>query len=111
MALTVTTVKKNVVGNQREWIGDITFDSSYPTGGELFEPSDVDPAYAKISQSVFFIVLCAINDATIADYRQVVYDQTNKKLQVFTAINTEAGNGTNQSAVNIRVLARYGAGI
>lgn len=107
MALTITKVVKHVVGVQKEWIGDVTFDSSYPTGGEAFAPSDVDPDAP--ASAVFDFVSIEVNDPTVADYRQVAYDHTNKKLMVFTAINTEATNASNQAAVNVRVLARYAA--
>ena len=114
MALTFTTVKRNVVGNQREWIGDITFDSSYPTGGEAFAPSDIDPAQ-HATASTFHFVNVEPNDATLADVRLVYYDHTNKKLFMVTTLssgaNAQAANASDQSAVTIRVLCRYGAPI
>ena len=106
MALTVTKVTKNVVGAQYEVIADVTFDSSYPTGGEAFIPNDVDKS--RPTSDVFHFVAITGNDATIADNRIVTYDHTNKKLVVFTAINTEATNASDQSAVKVRVLTRYG---
>lgn len=109
MALTVTIVKRNVVGAQREVIADVTFDNSYPTGGEAFTPNDVDKSAA--STSSFWFLAPHMNDATIADNRIVDYDYTNKKLVLKTAGATEATNASDQSAVTIRVLGRYGGGI
>jgi hypothetical protein len=107
MALTVSVVKKNVVGNQREVIADVTFDSSYPTGGEAFIPNDVDKSVP--TTQVFHFVAITGNDATTADNRLTSYDHTNQKLKLFTAATTEATNASDQSAVTIRVLGRYGA--
>ena len=103
---TYTLVKRNRVGAQLEGIVDVTFDSSYPTGGELFSPADIDPTAG--ANASFHFVNINVNDATIADNRIVQYDYANKKLQVFTAINTEAGNASNQSAVTARALVRWG---
>lgn len=41
MALTVNTVTRNVVGNQRMNLVDVTFDNSYPTGGEVITPNQL----------------------------------------------------------------------
>lgn len=107
MALTVAVVKRNVVGAQREVIADVTFDNSYPTGGEAFSPRDLD--LSQPSTATFHFLDVGMNDATIADQRLVEYDYTNSKLVVRTAVNTEATNASDQSAVKVRVLARYGA--
>ena len=42
MALTFTTVSKGVFGDKAYWLGRITLDSSYPTGGESIAASDFD---------------------------------------------------------------------
>jgi hypothetical protein len=105
MALTITNVKKNVVGAQRELIADIDFDSSYPAGGEAFSPRDVDPTLP--TSASFHFVAIQLNDATIADNRIFSYDHTNKKIIMYTAVNTEATG--NQAAVKVRVLCRYSA--
>jgi hypothetical protein len=114
MALTVSVVKRNVVGAQKEVIADVTFDSSYPntggTIGEPFSPTDVDPL--ESADSVFHFVGAMINDATTADYRVVGYDTASECLILMTTIssgaNAQAANASDQSAVKIRVLCRYG---
>lgn len=40
MALTFTKDKEGVAGDLRYWSGTVTFDSSYPTGGEAILASD-----------------------------------------------------------------------
>ena len=39
MALTWVLDDRQLVGNKREVAGSVTFDSSYPTGGEVFTPA------------------------------------------------------------------------
>lgn len=41
MALSVTVTNRNVAGNLRIHTGTMSFDSSYPTGGEPITPADV----------------------------------------------------------------------
>lgn len=41
MALTYTTTKTNYVGDQKIVYGTVTFDSSYPTGGESFDETQI----------------------------------------------------------------------
>lgn len=41
MALTYSADRQEVVGSQRVIRGTITFDASYPTGGESFTPASV----------------------------------------------------------------------
>ena len=41
MAITTTVTNKAVVGRRREIDGTLTFDDSYPTGGEPFTASDI----------------------------------------------------------------------
>jgi hypothetical protein len=106
MALTIAIVNRNVSGAQKQVIADVTFDNSYPTGGEAFAPSDVDPG--ESSSSAFHFVVIGMNDVTLADQREVDYDYTNKKLMVKTAITTEATNASDQSAVKVRVMGFYG---
>lgn len=103
---TYTVLKRNVVGNQKVVTVGIAFDNSYPTGGEAFSPADIDP-YAG-ANATFNYVSLEINDATIADNRFLTYDHTNKKIIVYTAVNTEATNASDQSAVAARALVSYG---
>lgn len=106
MALTISVVKRSVVGDLRCVVADVTFDSSYPDGGEAFGPSDVDPAQA--SGAAFHWCSVGMNDATDADNRIASYDYTNKKLRLFTAGATEAVDTSDQSAVKVRVMGLYG---
>ncbi len=88
MALTVTEVgaARGIHGTVRETFYDVTFDNSYPTGGEALAAQNVglDTIYGLT------VVGQGLADGTPATTAYVVtWDQVNGKLQVFTA----AGSG------------------
>lgn len=91
MALSIATSDvRTVVGNKRLVVADVTFDSSYPTGGEAIAASDFG--------------LSSID--TVLPYphasRICTYDDTNKKLLLHTALGTEASNASDQSTIAVR---------
>lgn len=93
MALTVTNARSNmpltsVQGDKRVFQGRITFDSSYPTGGEVLTPAEV--GLTRIDH----VIVTAKGGTEV-----VVWDHANSKLQIFTADGVEATNASNQSAV------------
>jgi hypothetical protein len=109
MALTLAEVsplpptKKIEGGYDQGWnfkVVTITFDSSYPTGGELLAAADVGLT------SIAFV------DAECADGFALEYDYTNSKLKAFTNDNDavadgamiEVANATDLSAIDARVL-------
>lgn len=71
MALTVSVVKQIRTGNLRGTIADVTFDSSYPTGGELLAPELLG------LHSLDFFEVDANPGYTFK------YDYTNKKILVY----------------------------
>lgn len=81
MALTLTAVANGayVVGNKKFRTYDVTFDSSYPTGGESLTPANV--GLKKIVQVIGDGTFTATEGGTTGV--QVSYDYTNKKLQAF----------------------------
>lgn len=78
--------------------GTMVFDTSYPTGGELF--TDVS--------SMFTAMLGVVFEQHIS--RIVTYDYTNNKVLLQTALGTEAANASNQSTITVRFLA-WGYGV
>jgi|GEM_PF-3344127 len=72
MAITITQQKRFKMGNGWIWIGDIAFDSSYPTDGEsvdgLIPFSNIDD-----------VVFAGGNSGYCFEY-----DRTNKKVKVYT---------------------------
>lgn len=100
MALTITSTDPrggtDVEGSRRVWRGTITFDSSYPTGGEAIAAADFGLAQLHHVQ---------VSAVGRAGARLVTWDNANSKLQVWTALGTEGGNGTDQSATIVAVTA------
>src|SRR5882672_5100990 len=97
MALTFTKVKHNIGLNHRMHIYDVTFDNSYPTGGEVVTA-------ANFGLNNINGVDIVANTATAANNRVFGFDSTNSKIVIYTAITTEATNASDQSAVTCRCL-------
>lgn len=108
MALTVdpnvTARTDDIWGRQKVRIATVTFDSSYPTGGESFTPADV-------GLSEFNLVLVSPDSSPAY---QFAYDYTNKKILVFgvqqdadaavTDPFDEEDNTVDLTSVTVRVL-------
>lgn len=105
MALTIANVKKNVDGATREAILDITFDSSYPTGGESFVVSDVDPSQAT-GMAFDFV---SASSRKVPASNNFYYDYTNKTLMAFViTTGVQVADTTDLSAAVCRVLVKWG---
>lgn len=102
MALTVSPQKVFIVGDRKEAHVDVTFDSSYPTGGESLTAADLgfDGELNYVSGGV-----AVKADGTLAVL--VAYDVTNSKLQAFksnTAANMqEVANTADLSTYKVRL--------
>ena len=94
MALSSADIKRTVFGNKRIVIATLTFDSSYPTGGESLTP-------AMVGLSSIDSVLCFPHQTAT---RIATYDHTNAKVLLYTALSTEAANASDQSTITIQVL-------
>ena len=79
MALTLTKISANTSGNKRRRVYDVTFDSSYPTGGESLTAADVN--LRKIEQLIVHGPSTATRGGTTGAFPS--YDYTNAKLQLF----------------------------
>jgi len=88
--------------------GTITFDSSYPTGGEdiseiwrMFRPMARDASRTPTAWDLRSILFEQPNNGKL-----VQLDKANKKLKVVTAFaGTEATNASDQSAVSVDFIA------
>lgn len=103
MALTITKTTDPVtagpmavMGDRRVCWGTITFDSSYPTGGEAVAAADFG-----FDQQLDHVMI----DPPTGGNRIVTYDRANKKLMLFTAVGTEAANASDQSSIVVPFLA------
>jgi hypothetical protein len=98
MALTIafrpsTDTAPHVPGDRRRASFKITFDSSYPTGGEV------------ITAAMFgftTILYVGINGATSAG-KPVYWDGTASSLKVFSAIGTEVADTTNLATESVHL--------
>jgi len=104
MALTVTQYqdpstagRRFVVGDRRITFGTITFDSSYPTGGEAIAFSDFG---FETQLDVLFV-----QTVNVLGNRLASYDPVNKKILLFTALGAEAANASDQSTIIVSFVA------
>jgi hypothetical protein len=94
MALTVSNVQ-NLLSCKESVTARVTFDNSYATGGESLLPADLGLKalrWVDAQQEGVGTRICQFNYAT-------------STLMLFTALGTEAGSGTDQSTIVVRVLA------
>jgi hypothetical protein len=96
MALTVSNKITTIFGNQRVTMAKVTFDNSYPTGGEPITPADFD-----LSIINHVLVNAATGGARLFDWLRSGATDT---LRVFTALGTQATNGSDQSAQSVNVM-------
>ena len=99
MALTISNQDRTVMGDRTVVFATVTFDSSYPTGGEAIAASD----FENLDQ----IDYVSVNPVDVATNR-VVWDRGNSKLKIFiedgtSGIEAEAANTSDQSAVAVEV--------
>lgn len=102
MALTIDTLGARspaVMGDRKCALVEVTFDSSYPTGGEDLTPVDL------LLQQIEVVTVGETEDTGDHD---VVYDHTNEKLQAFVgSTGSEVADATDLSSVSVR-LAVFG---
>ena len=93
MALTVSVVDRNVVGAARMNVVDVTFDNSYPTGGEALSA-------AACGLNRMLVVV-----PTNAPGQFIEWDGTN--LVLYDEAGVEEINASDQSGVSTRLIV-YG---
>ena len=104
MALTFTEKRNGVEGNVRVWEGIVTFDSSYPTGGEA-----VTAGNFGFTLEILNVIAGQTNVAGI----DAVWDSANSKVLLYDEDNTsgiaaQVADTTDMSAttVPVRVIGR-----
>jgi hypothetical protein len=105
MALTITQATNaqrpnNVLGDLIACFRTVTFDSSYPTGGEAITAADFG------LQTIVWINVNAQSDVLT---KHVRWDQAASKLFIAiedgtSGIEAQAGNGTDQSLVSVQLM-------
>lgn len=108
MSLTLSNVSaaNTVWGNKRVRVYDVTFDNSYPTGGESLVASDVK--LKKIEQVIPHGAAVDSDGSGGTQAVAVTYDHTNSKLQAFEsgasgAVLPEKGNTESLANYTVRV--------
>lgn len=91
MAVTISNLKRVNLSNLKGTIADVTFDSSYPTGGEALTP-------AQLGLSV----VDYLGAESAAGYN-FAYDRANKKLIAYTA-GAQVTDKTDLSTVVARIF-------
>lgn len=100
MGLSIDVIRRVSTGSGHAVIADVTFDDSYPTGGESFTPADFWPASPE--RFLEFDAVTAQQKGVASRICQ--YDPATQKLKLFTALATEAANLSNQSSITVRAL-------
>ncbi len=95
MAVIATQKYYGVIGDRRLWIGDITLDTSYPTGGYSLSPS-------------LFGMGSVIDNVDVGDAggKPYEWDGVNNKLKAYSAVGTEVANATSLATVVVRAEVR-----
>jgi hypothetical protein len=99
VAISASRVAATTFGNKRVRVYDVTFDSSYPTGGEPLAASDV--GLRKIDWA-FCNVKAVGGTVNVAN---VYFDRANNKLKVYDETPAEAANTSDLSTLVVQVAA------
>lgn len=97
MATVANVSNSQTVGDVRTAALDVTFSSSYPTGGEALTAAQFG------LQNVYFAI-ATVKTAGTGSVTAAYYDIANAKLKAFVAA-AEVTNATNISAVTVQVVA------
>lgn len=79
MALTLSSDTPTIRGQQKVWEGTVTFDNSYPTGGESFTPGDAG-----------FVSFDRVQVDSVGGY-VFAYDESNEKILAYWVDTTVDG--------------------
>jgi hypothetical protein len=94
MAVTVADVSRSILRHKRFVVATITFDSSYPTGGEALAASALGLGV------IDFLTISGTSANTFA------WDRANNKIKAFVrTTGVEVANATDLSAVVVDALA------
>lgn len=111
MAVTISNIRHNVVGNVREVTFDVTGPASYTTGGEALTADQLNqlmPQFAgRLAATDSDKVSFFVSDTNLND-QHLILDKTNDKIMYFTNAG-QVGAATNLSAVVIPAKAQYKA--
>lgn len=115
MALTITITKKTVFGDQRCVMGEVAFDSSYPTGGEALDLVDLTDNFLADPTSASFGPFFAPTGGYLFDWVPTTGTAGNLVARTFAAVSAHthtiavtAGTAGNAVTNNAGVLESSG---
>lgn len=94
---TPSTTQDTIIGDLRITTREVTFDSSYPTGGEPLTAANLGLTYVSTA-------IATLKTAATGSVTQVWYDIANAKLKAYTAA-AEVADTTNIASVVAQVVA------
>lgn len=101
-AIAVKSISRKVPGSEKRAIVQVTFDNSYPTGGEVLTAQEIG------LKRITFAQCQILNGSESAEKRvtNAVYDITNEKLKLIdSATGKELANTADASKVVVQVVA------
>lgn len=96
----VLDVPYRVVGNQKKTVTDVTFDSSYPTGGETVTPANLGLTYVEYAETNVITATGGGVNVTNAKY-----DKANQKTLLYDETPAEVANTSDVSTTVVRHTA------
>lgn len=90
-----------IVGNQKETVTDVTFDSAYVTGGEAVTASDLGLNYVETADA-------SVKAATGAgvNVANAFYDESTDKILLYDETPAQVANAADVATTVVRVRAR-----
>lgn len=99
MAVSATINDQTVWGDKRVTFTSVTFDNSYPTGGEPITA-------AQLGLSRVDFALCNIKAVGgTVNVANAYFDQANMKIKIYDETPAEAGNTSDYSTLTVVVMA------
>jgi hypothetical protein len=99
MAVTISNLDFSVAGDKRRTIGTVTFDNSYPTGGEVITPQ-------QVGLGVILRMDLENPVSSTPTTRMSTFDHTNRAFLAFTSADgLQVAGGTDLSAFSARFEA------
>lgn len=111
MAVTISNIERNVQGDKRIALFDVTGPASYTTGGEALtaaQLNDLMPHYAGALAATDADKVKFFSSDSNASDQYMVLDRANDKIMYFTNAG-QVANATNLSAVTIKARIEYKA--
>jgi len=97
MALTISNEDRRISGDRVVIDAKVTFDTSYPTGGEALAASDF--------QGLIQIDGLIVHSANLALYR-VIWDEANSKLKVYVEDGSTGEEGNTDNIATLTCLVQ-----